>query len=312
MHALPQPSGISRCRHWPHWLATCTARRLGSSCNRWAPRWATLSACCRHGVGVLAPGPRLVACGMLCRGVVGAGLVCHTSLTFICPLAHSFAPLAHPISSQVGAFTDFEEMLNDVREECHAAVEAYLTMQASSCWLPGVVSDKDRKCLANAHGVCFTGFQKSEFLDLWTQPYKMVDYATALQHGGREISLLPLLSTLPRCETACWAPACLQNVEVRRGRLIAQTESFVNMLGTAIETLLNQVGGSVELAVPAAHGSFDVHPLLPCCAGCAGLLRVAACIGTRGSRKVGVYPPADAGRPPSGGGGGWRCGGGQR
>lgn len=42
-----------------------------------------------------------------------------------------------PCSFQVGAFTDFEEMLNDVREECHATVEAYLSMQASRCRLPG-------------------------------------------------------------------------------------------------------------------------------------------------------------------------------
>ncbi|KAL4445829.1 hypothetical protein ABPG77_009028 [Micractinium sp. CCAP 211/92] len=74
---------------------------------------------------------------------------------------------------QVGAFTDFEEMLNDVREECHATVEAYLSMQ---------------------------------------------------------------------------------NVEVRRGRLIAQIESFVNTLGTAIETLLIQIRADHRAAVEAAGG----------------------------------------------------------
>lgn len=74
---------------------------------------------------------------------------------------------------QVAGFTDFEEMLNDVRDECHAAVEAYLTVQ---------------------------------------------------------------------------------NVEVRRGRLVAHVESFINMLGMAIETLLNQIRADHRAAVEAAGG----------------------------------------------------------
>ncbi len=56
-------------------------------------------------------------------------VLCLIGLAIACP----------PYSFQVGAFTDFEEMLNDVREECHATVEAYLSMQASSCRRPGVL-----------------------------------------------------------------------------------------------------------------------------------------------------------------------------
>lgn len=35
--------------------------------------------------------------------------------------------------AQVGGYTDFEELLNEVREECHAAAEAYLTAQVGVC-----------------------------------------------------------------------------------------------------------------------------------------------------------------------------------
>jgi hypothetical protein len=42
------------------------------------------------------------------------------------------ATLSNSISMlQVGGFTDFEELLSDARDECHAAVDAYLTLQVS-------------------------------------------------------------------------------------------------------------------------------------------------------------------------------------
>lgn len=37
------------------------------------------------------------------------------------------------------------------------------------------------------------------------------------------------------------SPAALQSVDVRRGRLVALIESFVQMLGSAIEGVLNKV-----------------------------------------------------------------------
>ena len=58
---------------------------------------------------------------------------------------------------------------------------------------------------------------------------------------------LPLLLLLRPCAAnaslaiPAVSPACLQSVDVRRGRLVAHGESFVHMLGTAMEGLLNQV-----------------------------------------------------------------------
>lgn len=43
-----------------------------------------------------------------------------------------------------------------------------------------------------------------------------------------------------RCVPPC--PGVPQSVDVRRGRLVALIESFVQMLGSAIESLLNKVG----------------------------------------------------------------------
>ncbi|KAL4859889.1 Histone-lysine N-methyltransferase [Chlorella vulgaris] len=81
------------------------------------------------------------------------------------------ATLSNSISMlQVGGFTDFEELLSDARDECHAAVDAYLM---------------------------------------------------------------------------------LQSVDVRRGRLLAHVESFVRMLGTAIESLLSQMRADRAAAVEA-------------------------------------------------------------
>ncbi|EFN57451.1 hypothetical protein CHLNCDRAFT_142939 [Chlorella variabilis] len=84
----------------------------------------------------------------------------------------------------MGGFTDFEELVSDAREECHASVEAYLTLQAR--WL----------------------------LSLWAHD--------------------------------------MPSVDVRRGRLIANAESFVHMLGTAIETLLTQMRADRKAALEAS------------------------------------------------------------
>lgn len=52
----------------------------------------------------------------------------------------------------------------------------------------------------------------------------------------------------------------LQSVDVRRGRLIANAESFVHMLGTAIETLLTQVVlCGAFLPATSASGRADDH-----------------------------------------------------
>jgi hypothetical protein len=40
---------------------------------------------------------------------------------------------------QVGGFADFEELLNDARDECHEAVEGALALQVLACCLAFVV-----------------------------------------------------------------------------------------------------------------------------------------------------------------------------
>jgi hypothetical protein len=123
---------------------------------------------------------------------------------------------------------DFEELVSDAREECHAAVEAYLAAQVGG-GLRAVASG------VPAERTCVTGCLPAR---IWMGAMPGL-LPLSLPPSAVNTSLCTLLSP-PAC---CLLPAaCLQSVDVRRGRLIAHAESFVHMLGTAMEGLLNQVG----------------------------------------------------------------------